>query len=44
MEKLKLEHFEYIKDDNSEEEHEKQWKRSKIVFDQFYEYPKNKGL
>lgn len=44
MEELKDEHFECIKEDNSEEENEKQWKRSKIVFDQFYEYLKNKGL
>ena len=44
MEELKDEHFECIKEDNSEEENEKQWQRSKIVFDQFYEYLKNKGL
>ena len=44
MEKIKDEHFECIKEDNSEEEHEKQWKRSKIIFDHFYEYLKNKGL
>jgi len=44
MEKIKNEHFECIKEDNSEEEYEKQWKRSKIIFDHFYEYLKNKGL
>jgi hypothetical protein len=44
MEKLKCEHFECIKEDNSEEEHDKQWKRSKIVFEQFFESQKNKGL
>jgi len=33
MEKIKDEHFECIKEDNSEEEDEKQWKRSKIIFD-----------
>ncbi len=44
MEKIKDEHFECIKEDNSEEEHGKQWKRSKIIFDHFYEYLKNKGL
>ena len=44
MEKIKEEHFECIKEDNSQEEDEKQWKRSKIVFDHFYEYLKNKGL
>ncbi len=44
MEELKDENFECIKEDNSEEENEKQWQRSKIVFDQFYEYLKNKGL
>lgn len=44
MEELKGKHFECIKEDNSEEEKEKQWQRSKVVFDQFYEYLKNKGL
>jgi len=44
MEELKRGHFESIKEDNSEEENEKQWLRSKIIFDQFYEYLKNKGL
>jgi len=44
MGKIKEEHFECIKEDNSKEEYEKQWKRSKIIFDRFYEYLKNKGL
>jgi len=44
MEEIKGKHFECIKEDNSEEEKEKQWQRSKVVFDQFYEYLKNKGL
>lgn len=44
METIKSKHFECIKEDNSEEEYEKQWKRSKIIFDQFYEYLKKKGL
>jgi len=44
MEKIKEEHFECIMEDNSEEEREKQWKGSKIIFDHFYEYLKNKGL
>ncbi|MCD6318558.1 hypothetical protein J7M02_05775 [Candidatus Aerophobetes bacterium] len=45
MGKLKEEHFECIKKDNSDKEYEKQWKRSKIVFDQFYDYlVKEKGL
>lgn len=44
MEELKDENFECIKEDNSEEEKEKQWQRSKIIFDQFYEHLKNKGL
>lgn len=41
---LKKEHLECIKEDNSEEEDERQWKRSKIVFDHFSEYLKTKGL
>ena len=44
MEKIKDEYFECIKEDNSKEEYEKQWKKSKIIFDHFYEYLKNKGL
>jgi len=44
MEELKAKRFKCIKRDNSEEEAERQWQRSKIVFDQFYDYLKNKGL
>ena len=44
MEKMKEEDFECIKEDNSDEEYKKQWKRSKIIFDHFYEYLKDKGL
>ena len=45
MKKIKSGHFECIKEDNSEEEYDKQWKRSKIIFDQFFEYlKKDKGL
>ena len=44
MEKIKKEHFECIKEDNSDEENERQWEHSKIIFDKFYEYLKNKGL
>jgi hypothetical protein len=44
MKKLKARNFECIKMDNSEMEYKKQWKRSKIVFDNFYEYLKRKGL
>ncbi len=44
MGKIKNEHFEYIKEDNSVEEYEKQWERSKIIFEHFYEYLKDKGL
>jgi hypothetical protein len=41
---LRREHFECIKEENSEEEDERQWEKSKIVFDHFCEYLKNKGL
>lgn len=41
---LKKEHFECIKEENSEEEDEKQWKRSKVVFDHFCDYLEKKGL
>ena len=44
MEELKRAHFECIKEDNSDEEDEKQWKHSKIIFEKFNEYLKNKGL
>ena len=42
--KLKSEHLECIKEENSEEEDERQWERSKIVFDRFHEYLLNRGL
>ena len=38
------EHLECIKEENSEEEDERQWERSKIVFDRFHEYLLNRGL
>jgi hypothetical protein len=41
---LKEEHFECIKEENSEEEDERQWERSRIVFDHFHEYLLNRGL
>jgi len=44
MEELKAEHFEDIKEDNSKEESEKQWEKSKIIFDHFFNYLKDKGL
>ena len=44
MKKIREEHFKCIKEDNSEEEYNKQWERSAIIFEQFYEYLKNKGL
>ena len=47
MEELKEEHLECIKGeymDTDEDEDEKQWERSKIVFDHFHEYLRNKGL
>jgi len=44
MEEVEDKNFECIKEDNSEEEDKKQWERSKIVFDNFYDYLKNKGL
>jgi hypothetical protein len=37
-------HFKCIKEDNSQEDDERQWELSKIVFDRFYEYLKKKGL
>jgi len=44
--KIKLEnkHFECIKEDNSEEENERQWENSKIVFDEFKIYLSNKNV
>lgn len=44
MEKMKKEQFKCIMEDNSEEEREKQWKISGIIFEKFYEHLKNKGL
>jgi hypothetical protein len=44
MKKIKREDFDCIKEDNSEEEDKKQWERSKIIFDHFFEYLKDKGL
>ena len=41
---LEKEHFECIKEENSEEEDERQWERSRIVFDHFHEYLLNRGL
>ena len=38
IKKIKREDFDCIKEDNSEEEDKKQWERSKIIFDRFYEY------
>ena len=42
--KMKIEDFECIMEDNSEEGRKKQGKKSKIIFDHFYVYLKNKGL
>ena len=44
MEEMGDKHFECIKEDNSEEEDKRQWERSKIVFDHFYDYLREKGL
>ncbi len=44
MDEIKAEHFECIKEENSDEDSEKQWQRSKIIFDHFYEHLKSKGL
>ncbi|MGC8497427.1 MAG: hypothetical protein ACP5NL_05475 [Thermoplasmata archaeon] len=41
---IKLSNFKCIKQENSEEESKKQWERSKIIFDQFFEYLKSHGL
>lgn len=40
---LKAKNFECIKEDNSEEENERQWKNSKIVFDEFRKYLSEKN-
>ena len=44
MNEIEEKNFKCIKEDNSDEENEKQWKISRIVFEHFYEYLKNKGL
>lgn len=41
--KLEKEKFECIKEDNSEEENDKQWKNSKIIFEEFKKYLNKKG-
>jgi hypothetical protein len=43
MKKLKTKNFECIKEDNSEEEHERQWENSQIVFDEFGKYLSKKN-
>lgn len=40
---LKTKNFECIKEDNSEEENERQWENSKIVFDAFRKYLSEKN-
>lgn len=42
--KIKSKHFECIKEENSESENEKQWKRSEIVFEEFRNHLREKGL
>ncbi len=44
MEELKAEHFECIKEENSEEESERQWERSGIVFETYYQSLLDRGL
>lgn len=44
MEELKAGHFECIKEENSEEEYERQWDRSGIVFETYYQYLLDRGL
>lgn len=41
--KLTKENFECIKEDNSEEEDNRQWENSQVVFDVFEEYLRNKN-
>ncbi len=41
--KLEAKNFECIKEDNSEEENERQWERSKIVFEEFRKYLSGKN-
>ncbi len=40
--KLIKENFECVKDDNSEEEDNRQWENTQVVFDEFEEYLCNK--
>lgn len=42
--RLKPRHFKCLKEDNSESENDRQWKQSKIVFDEFHKYLMEKGL
>jgi len=41
--KLQSENFECIKEDNSEEENNRQWEISKVVFDEFKKYLSTKN-
>lgn len=41
--KLNAKNFECIKEDNSEEENQRQWENSKIVFDEFKKYLNEKN-
>jgi hypothetical protein len=41
--KLKKENFECIKEDNSEEENNRQWEITQVVFDEFEEYLRSKN-
>ncbi len=41
--KLTKENFECIKDDNSEEEDNRQWENTQVVFDEFEEYLRKKN-
>ena len=41
--KLQSKNFECVKEDNSEEENERQWENSKIVFDEFRKYLSSKN-
>jgi hypothetical protein len=41
--KLTKENFECVKDDNSEEEENRQWENSQVVFDEFEEYLRTKN-
>jgi site-specific recombinase XerD len=44
MKKIKIEDFNNIKEDNSPEESDRQWKITKKIFDNFYEYMEGKKL